>query len=123
MGMTTPWTELVDREKPLPEYPRPQLARQGWINLNGPWDYAINESRRFPQHFDGKILVPFSPETELSGVQRSPKAGEYLWYRRSVSLPGSFSGKRILLHFGAVDQIAVVWVNAHQVATHVGGYL
>ena len=49
MEMTTPWTALVDREKPLPEYPRPQLARQGWINLNGPWDYAINDSRRFPQ--------------------------------------------------------------------------
>ena len=123
MGMTTPWTELVDRAKPLPEYPRPQLARQGWINLNGPWDYAINDSRRFPQRFDGEILVPFSPETELSGVQRSLKPGEYLWYRRSVPLPESFSGKRLLLHFGAVDQIATVWANSHQLATHVGGYL
>ena len=87
MDMTTPWTELVDPEMPLPAYPRPQLARPGWINLNGRWDYAINDSRRFPQKFDGEILVPFSPETELSGVQRSPKPGEYLWYRRSVSLP------------------------------------
>ncbi len=123
MGMTTPWTELVDREKPLPEYPRPQLARQGWINLNGPWDYAINDSRRFPQKFDGEILVPFSPETELSGVRRSLKPGEYLWYRRSVSLPESFSGMRLLLHFGAVDQTATVWVNSKQLAAHVGGYL
>ncbi len=123
MGMTTPWTELVDPETPLPAYPRPQLARPGWINLNGRWDYAINDSRRFPQKFDGEILVPFSPETELSGVQRSPKPGEYLWYRRSVSLPESFSGKRLLLHFGAVDQIATVWVNGRQQASHVGGYL
>ena len=123
MAMTTPWTEKIDREKPLPEYPRPQLARQGWINLNGPWDYAINDNRRFPQKFDGQILVPFSPETELSGVGRSLKAGEYLWYRRRVELPESFSGKRLLLHFGAVDQIATVWANSQQLITHVGGYL
>ena len=123
MAMTTPWTDKIDREKPLPEYPRPQLARQGWINLNGPWDYAINDNRRFPQKFDGQILVPFSPETELSGVSRSLKAGEYLWYRKSVDLPESFSGKRLLLHFGAVDQIATVWANSRQLLTHVGGYL
>ena len=121
--MNTPWTETVDLRKPLPEYPRPQLARQGWINLNGPWDYAITESSRFPKRFDGRIIVPFSPEAELSGVGRSLKADEYLWYRRSVQLPESFNGKRILLHFGAVDQTATVWVNDAQVAQHVGGYL
>ena len=124
--LCTIWSEQADDGPlavPLPEYPRPQMTRQGWINLNGPWDYAINDSRRFPQKFDGEILVPFSPETELSGVNRSPKRGEYLWYRRQLDLPESFSGKRLLLHFGAVDQIATVWVNAQQVTTHVGGYL
>ena len=121
--MKTPWTDTIDREKPLPEYPRPQMARQGWMNLNGPWDYAITESTRFPRAFDGEILVPFSPESELSGVGRALGSREYLWYRRTVSVPASFSGKRILLHFGAVDQTALVWVNDKQVAQHVGGYL
>ena len=121
--MNTVWTDRIDRVHPLPEYPRPQMARQGWMNLNGPWDYAITDSGRFPRQFDGQILVPFSPETELSGVQRRLKKGEFLWYRRTVLLPESFSGKRILLHFGAVDQAAVVWVNDAQVASHVGGYL
>ena len=108
---------------PRKEYPRPQFVRENWMNLNGPWDYAINTSSRFPQSFDGEILVPFSPEAPLSGVERSLKAGEYLWYRRTVALPESFMGKRLLLHFGAVDQIATVWVNDRQVASHVGGYL
>lgn len=123
MNLTTIWTESVDRALPLPEYPRPQMVRDNWMNLNGPWDYAINTSSRFPQSFDGEILVPFSPEAPLSGVERSLKAGEYLWYRRTVALPESFLGKRLLLHFGAVDQIATVWVNDRQVASHVGGYL
>jgi len=121
--MKTPWTDQVDRNLPLPEYPRPQLARRCWQNLNGVWDYAINNSNKFPQSFDGEIIVPFSPETELSGVERSLKPGEFLWYRRTVALPEDFCGKRIILHFGAVDQVATVWVNTKQVAHHVGGYL
>ena len=121
--MNTPWTDKVDPNIPLPEYPRPQLARRGWLNLNGQWEYAITDSSRFPKSFDGQITVPFSPETELSGVKRQLKSGEYLWYRRSVELPAEFAGKRILLHFGAVDQEATVWVNSLQVAHHIGGYL
>ncbi len=121
--MNTPWTEQVDRNCPLPEYPRPQMARSGWACLNGPWEYAINRSTRFPKDFDGEIVVPFSPETELSGVGRTLQSGEYLWYRRTVSLPPEYAGKRVLLHFGAVDQAAVVWVNSTQVLSHVGGYL
>ena len=121
--MDTVWTEGVDRRKPLPEYPRPQMARKGWINLNGPWDYAITRSSRFPKEFEGQILVPYSPESELSGVGRTLHSGEYLWYRRTVLLPESFSGKRVLLHFGAVDQSCTVWVNDSQVLQHSGGYL
>lgn len=121
--MNTPWTEEVDLALPLPEYPRPQLARRGWVNLNGPWDYAINDSSRFPREFDGQIIVPFSPETELSGVKRALKSGEYLWYRREVIVPPEFSGRRVILHFGAVDQTATLWVNDTQVMSHTGGYL
>lgn len=121
--MNTVWTDAVDLNNPLPEYPRPQLARRGWMSLNGPWDYAINDSTRFPREFDGQIIVPFSPETGLSGVKRGIKSGEYLWYRREVIVPPAFSGKRIILHFGAVDQTAVVWVNSSQVINHTGGYL
>ena len=121
--MNTPWTESVDINAPLPEYPRPQLARRTWLNLNGQWDYAINDSTRFPKEFDGKICVPFSPEAPLSGVNRTIKASEFLWYRRSVKLPEEFAGKRIILHFGAVDQTATVWVNSATPVTHTGGYL
>ena len=122
-AMNTAWTENVDRNNPLPEYPRPQLARRGWMILNGEWDYAINDSSRFPKEFDGKILVPFSPESELSGVGRTLKSGQFLWYRREIVLPEDFLDWRLILHFGAVDQSAAVWVNSTQVASHMGGYL
>ena len=121
--MNTEWTDQVDLLNPLPEYPRPQLARMGWMSLNGTWEYAINKSSKFPKEFDGEITVPFSPETALSGVGRTLKSGEFLWYRREIQVPPEWSGRRILLHFGAVDQIATVWVNSIQVAEHVGGYL
>ncbi|MGM9542369.1 MAG: glycoside hydrolase family 2 protein [Candidatus Limivicinus sp.] len=121
--MKTPWTDQVDRNQPLPEYPRPQLARADWMNLNGPWDYAITAGTRQPAAYEGSILVPFSPEAELSGVGRSLKSGESLWYHRQVLIPAQFSGKRLLLHFGAVDQAATVWVNDRQAGSHVGGYL
>ena len=121
--MKTPWTDQVDRNQPLPEYPRPQLARADWMNLNGPWDYAITAGTRQTAEYEGSILVPFSPEAELSGVGRSLKSGESLWYHRQVLIPAQFSGKRLLLHFGAVDQAATVWVNDRQAGSHVGGYL
>ena len=121
--MKTPWTDQVDRNQPLPEYPRPQMARADWMNLNGPWDYAITGSSRQPVKYEGTILVPFSPEAELSGVGRGLKSGEWLWYHRQVLIPEQFSGKGLLLHFGAVDQTATVWVNGRQAGSHVGGYL
>ena len=121
--MKTPWTDKVDLSNPLPEYPRPQLRRDNWLNLNGEWDYAISADDILPESYDGKIIVPFSPETELSGVKRSLKPDEFLWYHRLVKLPDSFSAKRVILHFDAVDQEAWVTVNSVALAYHSGGYL
>ncbi|MBO6014011.1 MAG: glycoside hydrolase family 2 [Oscillospiraceae bacterium] len=121
--MNTPWSENFDYHAPLPEYPRPQMARQLWLNLNGVWEYSINKSSRHPKKYDGNIVVPFSPECELSGVGKSLKKDEFLWYRRTLRLPEEFSGKRLLLHMNAVDRNATVWANELQVASHSGGYL
>lgn len=121
--MKTPWTDSVDRLAPLPEYPRPQMVRGNWLSLNGPWEYAIGAGGSFPAEYDGTITVPFSPETELSGVGRTLHKGEFLWYRREIYLPECFSERHVLLHFGAVDQTADVWVNGLKVMEHVGGYL
>ena len=121
--MKTPWTDSVDRLAPLPEYPRPQMVRGNWLSLNGPWEYAISAGGSFPAEYDGTITVPFSPETELSGVGRTLHKGEFLWYRRKISLPECFAERHVLLHFGAVDQTADVWVNGLKVMEHVGGYL
>ena len=121
--MNTRWSERFDALSPLPDYPRPQMVRERWMSLNGPWEYAITADKTLPEHFDGRITVPFSPEAPLSGVERTLGSGEYLWYRREVTLPESFAGRRVILHFGAVDQIADVWVNEKHLVTHVGGYL
>lgn len=120
--MLTRWGRMLDRAVPLPEYPRPQLERESFINLNGSWEYAITLGEIPPEKFDGIITVPFSPESELSGVNRSLNPEEYLWYRRRVTLPESFNEGRVLLHFGAVDQIAVVYVNGQELGRHTGGY-
>lgn len=121
--LTTEWGEVLDREHPLPEYPRPQLRRESYLNLNGPWEYAITRENAEPEEYDGEIIVPFAPESELSGVGRTLKPGEYLWYRRELVLPEGFNVGRVLLHFGAVDQCARVWVNGMDACTHTGGYL
>lgn len=114
----------IDPSSPvLPEYPRPQLRRDSYLNLNGPWDYAITDTDVQPERFDGQILVPFSPETPLSGVRRTLTPDRFLWYRRRVTLPAGFVRERTLLHFGAVDQEAAVFVNGEQLAHHIGGYL
>ena len=121
--MLTPWADTLDRAQPLPEYPRPQMVRDSYLNLNGPWSYAITTSASKPAQADGTILVPFSPESELSGVGHVLQPEEYLWYIRTVTLPDGFNVGRVLLHFGAVDQIATVWCNGVELATHTGGYL
>ncbi|ROO85629.1 glycosyl hydrolase family 2 [Actinocorallia herbida] len=108
----------------LDEYPRPQLARDGHLNLNGRWDYAITAADAAePVEYDGEIVVPYSPEAELSGVGRTLLPDQALWYRRTLEPPEGFLKDRVLLHFGAVDQSCEVLLNGVAVGGHVGGYL
>jgi hypothetical protein len=117
----TRWGREIDRECPHKEYPRPQLQRNNWLCLNGPWLYAIRDDE-MPENFDGEILVPFSPESLLSGVGRQLLPGQTLWYRREIEVLAIKPGKRLLLHFGAVDQRCEVFVNKRKVGRHEGGY-
>ncbi len=121
----TRWGRSLDPEHVLPEYPRPLLQRQSYINLNGYWEYAVTGKFRRPRSFDGRILVPFSPESILSGVGRQLQPDEYLWYRTMLSLQADKlqAGFRLLLHFGAVDQACRVYINGREVTRHTGGYL
>ena len=119
----TPWAEKVDPANPLPEYPRPQMVRNDWQNLNGLWDYAITPKGKFlPETFDGKILVPFAIESSLSGVQKKVGENNELWYHRTFAVPAAWKNKKVLLHFGAVDWKTDVWINDIKVGTHTGGY-
>ena len=119
--LKTVWGERLDPNAVLPEYPRPQLVRESWCNLNGLWDYAITDTDREPEGCDGKILVPFSPEAPLSGVSRTLRPGQTLWYRRTLELQPQ-CGKRLLLHIGACDQRARVYLNGQLLGGHTGGY-
>ncbi len=119
----TPWTSRVDPDNPLPEYPRPQLRRPRWLNLNGPWDYAIlPRQQESAAAFDGRIIVPFPLESALSGVGRSLLPDQRLWYRRAFRLPEDWAGGRVLLHFGAVDWETAAWLNGQPLGVHRGGY-
>ncbi|MCX7521813.1 glycoside hydrolase family 2 [Microbacterium sp. STN6] len=123
MSRRTAWADGLDPEHVLGEYPRPQLVRDSYLNLNGLWNYAITKGAEPPTTWDGRILVPFSPEAALSGVDRQLLPGEHLWYERTVQLPAHFNRGRVLLHFGAVDQHCVVSIDGRQVGGHSGGYL
>ncbi|MBQ9733447.1 MAG: glycoside hydrolase family 2, partial [Clostridia bacterium] len=120
--MLTPWGEKLDKDNILQEYPRPQLRRDSYLNLNGEWEYCVSESADEPAEFPETILVPFSPESELSGDVTCPRKCDYIWYRRRFSLPEGFNRGRVLLHFGAVDQSATVFVNGRELMSHVGGF-
>ena len=122
----TRWGRELDPQNVLPEYPRPLLRRSSYTNLNGYWDYAFTREFKIPEKYDGQILVPFSPEAVLSGVSRQLMPDEYLWYRRVFIIEGwngRKSGRRLILHFGAVDQACAVYVNGQRSARHTGGYL
>lgn len=123
--MITVWGEALDPDDVLPEYPRPQLVRDSYVNLNGRWEHAFTsaEVTEPPRRWDGEIVVPFSPEAPLSGVNRTLRPDEALWYRRTVTLPDGFVRDRVLLHFGAVDQDCEVWIDGARAGAHRGGYL
>lgn len=119
----TPWAEKIDVDNVLPEYPRPIMERSDWSNLNGLWNYAVLPlGQPAPTSFDGKILVPFAIESSLSGVGQTLGAEKELWYQREFTIPSGWKGKKILLHFGAVDWKTEVWVNDIKVGTHTGGF-
>ena len=118
--LKTVWGEALCPEAILTEYPRPQMRRAGYTILNGAWEYAITDSDAAPKVWNGTILVPFSPETELSGVKRDVRPDDRLWYRRRLDAAPQ-AGKRLILHFGAVDQMATVYLNGKELGSHIGG--
>lgn len=118
----TSWGERLDPTNVLPEYPRPQMVRTEWQNLNGLWNYAIRPAGELPGAWDGEILVPFAAESSLSGVGRRVGAEQELWYERTFTVPAKWSGRRVLLHFGAVDWRTDVWVNGVSLGRHEGGF-
>ena len=121
-ALLTPWQP--GQPLPLPGYPRPQMLRPDWMNLNGTWEYAILPvPAPAPREFQGRILVPFPVESFLSGVQKPLQPDERLWYRRTFTIPAGWQGQRILLHFGAVDYACEVWINSISAGSHTGGYL
>jgi len=120
--LKTPWTDKVDKNNPLPEYPRPQMVRADWMNLNGYWEFksgAVNDAVPLNQNLGGQIVVPFAPEATLSGVV---KHYERVWYRKLVTIPANWSDKRVLIHFGAIDWESEVYINGVSLGIHKGGY-
>ena len=118
----TKWSSDVDPLKPWLQYPRPDLVRNNWINLNGLWDYTITSGETKPEKWDGKILVPFPVESAISGVKKRISEKEYLWYKRSFKIPSIWNKKHILLNFEACDWETIVWVDGKEVGKHRGGY-
>lgn len=117
----------ADTTQPRPEYPRPQLVRDTWLNLNGRWEFEIDhgdsgiERDLLNRELADSILVPFAPESTASGIGYTDFMAA-VWYRRTVTVPAAWDGQRVLLHFGAVDQDATVWVNGQEVGRHRGGF-
>ena len=109
-------------DTPWQAYPRPQMKRDSFLNLNGYWEFAVKADASLPESYDRKILVPFCPESLLSGIKAHFPDGDSLFYRKNLTLPPNFRKDRVLLHFGAVDQIAEIFMNGQKVGSHVGGY-
>ncbi len=133
-SLTTVWGEALDTSNVLPEHPRPRMQRDNYVMLNGVWEYAIAPvdgevdaetlaQQAIPSRWDGQIVVPFSPEAPLSGVGRTVRPHELLWYRRKIDLQKTADDQRLILHFDAVDWMCACFVNGKLVGTHTGGYL
>ena len=120
--MLTEFGEKIDKNCPLAEYPRPQFVRNSYINLNGCWKCEFSKSSELPSDFKTDITVPFSPETPLSGVGSVLEPSEYLHYEKRFNIPSDFNKGRVFIHFGAVDQIADVYLNGVHIGSHSGGY-
>ena len=133
-SLTTVWGEALDSSNVLPGYPRPRMQRDNYVMLNGVWDYAIVPveggigvetlvQQVIPSRWDGQIVVPFSPEAPLSGVGRTVRPNELLWYKRKIELPKLADDQRLILNFEAVDWMCACFVNGKLAGTHAGGYL
>ena len=124
IDLMTPWGEELKNsgKQPWQAYPRPQMVRNSYVNLNGMWDFTVTPDEGFPSAYAHTLTGPFCRESQLSGLQFHPNDGEYLDYRRNFTLPEGFCEARVLLHFGAVDQIADIYVNQTHLCHHVGGY-
>jgi hypothetical protein len=122
--LLTKWSREVGPTNALPEYPRPQMARETWQNLNGLWDYAVSGKleEKAPAAYTGKILVPYPIESALSGVMKPFLPKDRLWYHRTITIPEAWRGQRVLLHFGAVDWETIVYLNGRELGGHRGGY-
>ena len=121
-NIKTSWAEEIDPANPLPEYPRPQMVRTDWMNLNGLWNYSVTDAAAESFAPQGKILVPFAIESSLSGVGKRVAKNEALWYEREFVVPKNWKGKNVKLNFGAVDWQAEVYVNGILLGEHKGGY-
>lgn len=122
--LKTRWTDKINFDSPLNDYPRPQMVRENWMNLNGRYEFAVSDSFHvIPESFPDEIIVPFSPETYLSGLQIQINNNDFLWYRKKFVLPDNYFGKEIILHFGAVDYECNIYINRNKVLNHRGGYL
>ena len=122
-SMMSRWARDVSPQNVWQEYPRPQLVRDNWKNLNGLWDYAVlSKNSTTPTSYQGQILVPFCVESALSGVKKQVKPDDRIWYRTSFEIPSKWQGQRIILNFDAVDWDAAVWINHVLVGSHKGAY-
>lgn len=121
--LQTHWAKEVSPTNALAAYPRPQMTRANWTNLNGLWDYAITaKDAAAPAAYTGQLLVPYPIESALSGVKKALLPDQNLWYKRTLQKPTLKNGERLLLHFGAVDWQTIVFVNGKEAGTHTGGY-